>query len=188
MRITTGSLKGRRLRSPGNLKIRPPLDQLKQSVFNMLAGEIEGKTVLDLFAGTGSFGLEALSRGAESVIFVDSSFKACRLLKENVKLLHQEGKASVMCRKVNDTLEDFSRNGKKFDLIFADPPFPANLCQKIIDKLVEHNLLDRQALVVVHHHQKEEVNSAYPNLELVRKRKFGDNLVSIFLYSKQEQT
>ena len=187
MRITTGSLKGRRLKSPGNLKIRPPLDQLKQSVFNMLAGEIEGKRVLDLFAGTGSFGLEALSRGAESVIFVDSSFKACRLLKENVKLLQQEDKASVMCRKVNDTLGDFSKAGKKFNLIFLDPPFPAKICQKTLDKLVEQNLLNHQALIVIHHYQKEEVNSSFPNLELVRKRKFGDNLVSIFLYSKKEQ-
>ncbi len=188
MRITTGSLKGRRLKSPRNLKIRPPLDQLKQSVFNMLAGEIEGKRVLDLFAGTGSFGLEALSRGAESIIFVDSSFKACRLLKENVKLLQQEDKASVMCRKVNDTLEDFSKTGREFNLIFLDPPFPAQICQKTLDKLVEQNLLDHQGLIVIHHHYKEKVNSNSNNLELVRKRKFGDNLVSIFLYSKQEQT
>jgi len=186
MRITTGSLKGRRLKSPGKLKIRPPLDQLKQSVFNMLTGEIEGKTVLDLFAGTGSFGLEALSRGAGSAIFVDSSFKACRLLKENVKLLQLEDKATVMCRKVNDTLKDFSKTGKKFNLIFVDPPFPANLCQKTLDKLAEQYLLNHKALIVIHHYQKEKVDSSFPNLKLVRERKFGDNLVSIFLYSKQE--
>src|SRR3989304_9934116 len=99
MRITSGSLKGRRLKSPGRLKIRPPLDQLKQSVFNILAGEIEGKEVLDLYAGAGSFGLEALSRGAAGVVFVESAFEACRLLKENLKLLSAEENSSVMCAK-----------------------------------------------------------------------------------------
>ncbi len=188
MRIITGSLKGRRLKSPGKLKIRPPLDQLKQSVFNMLAGEIGGKKVLDLFAGTGSFGLEALSRGAEEATFVDSSFKACRLLRENLKILQQEEKATVLCRKVNDTLTDFSQENRKFDIAFVDPPFAANLCQKTLEKLMEGKLLAHQALVIVHHHQNERVESEWENLQLVRRRKFGDNLVSILLYTQQEQT
>jgi 16S rRNA (guanine(966)-N(2))-methyltransferase RsmD len=188
MRIITGSLKGRRLKSLGNLKIRPPLDQLKQSVFNMLAGEIEGKKVLDLYAGTGSFGLEALSRGAEETTLVDSSFKACRLLKENLKMLQQEEKATVLCRKVNDTLNDFSKQNQKFNIVFVDPPFAANLCQKTLEKLVEGDLLNQQALVIVHHHRKENVESNWEELKLVRRRKFGDNLVSIFLFTKQEQT
>ena len=187
MRITSGSLKGRRLKSPGRLKIRPPLDQLKQSVFNILAGEIEGKEVLDLFAGTGSFGLEALSRGAARVVFVDFSFKACRLLKENLKILNSEEKVSVLCRKVNQTLEDFAVKGIKFELVFVDPPFLANLCQKTLDKLMETELLSRPALVVIHHHFKENVESSSADLELVKQRKFGDNLVSIFLYTHKEK-
>ena len=187
MRITTGSLKGRRLKSPGNLKVRPPLDQLKQSVFNMLAGEMEERKVLDLFAGTGSCGLEALSRGAESAIFIDSSFKACRLLKENIQILRLEDKATVMCRKVNEALESFAQEGRCFDLIFVDPPFPANLCQKTLDKLHEQGLLNHNTIIIIHHHQKEEVCSSWENLELVRQRKFGDNLVSIFLYTRQEK-
>jgi len=113
MRITSGSLKGRRLKSPGRLKIRPPLDQLKQSVFNILAGEIEGKEVLDLFAGTGSFGLEALSRGAARVVFVDFSFKACRLLKENLKILNSEENSEFLQENQEKSISRHSMNARK---------------------------------------------------------------------------
>lgn len=187
MRITSGSLRGRRLKSPGNLKIRPPLEQLKQSVFDMLAGEIEGKEVLDLFAGTGSFGLEALSRGAAKVIFVDSAFKASRLLKENIRLLQAEERTSVISAKVNKAIEMFGQQQKQFGLVFIDPPFAANLCQKTLDKLAASGLLEDKTLIIVHHHYKEPLDSFAENLTLVRKRKFGDNLVSVFLYHKKEQ-
>jgi 16S rRNA (guanine966-N2)-methyltransferase len=187
MRITSGTLKGRRLKSPGSLKIRPPLDQLKQSVFNILAGEIEGKSVLDLFSGTGSFGLEALSRGAAKVVFVDSSFKACRLLKENLATLKAEESARVICGKVNQQIEELNNQGYRFELVFVDPPFAANLCQKTLDKIAESGILSQVSLVVVHHHTKEGVESHSGELEMVRQRKFGDNLVSILLYRRKER-
>ncbi|OGC77834.1 MAG: 16S rRNA (guanine(966)-N(2))-methyltransferase RsmD [candidate division Zixibacteria bacterium RBG_16_50_21] len=187
MRITSGTLKGRKLKSPGSLKIRPPLDQLKQSVFNILAGEIEGKIVLDLFSGTGSFGLEALSRGAARVVFVDSSYKACRLLKENLARLKAEGSVQVICGKVNHTIEELVRQDFKFDLVFVDPPFPANQCQKTLDKIAESGILSQVSLVILHHHFKEGVESHSGELEMVRQRKFGDNLVSIFLNRRKEK-
>ena len=148
--------------------------------------KIEGKEVLDLYAGTGSFGLEALSRGAAGVVFVESAFKACRLLKENLKLLNAEENSSVMCAKVSQALESFKENGRNFNLIFVDPPFLFNLCQKTLDNLVESNLLKHNALIIVHHHQKEKVDSPSEKLLLIKSKKFGDNLVSIFLFSEQK--
>ncbi|MCI0530518.1 MAG: 16S rRNA (guanine(966)-N(2))-methyltransferase RsmD [candidate division Zixibacteria bacterium] len=185
MRINSGSLKGRKLSSPKKLKIRPPLDKLKQSVFNMLAGEVQDSKVLDLFAGTGSFGLEAVSRGAAQAVFVESSFKAYQLLKQNIGRLNASPQTTIINSRVSGAIHNLSEQGDSFKLIFVDPPFLEDLCQKTLDSLCRSNLLQEKSLIIIHHHQKEPVESKAEELKLVRRRKFGDNLVSIFLYSHQ---
>jgi 16S rRNA (guanine(966)-N(2))-methyltransferase RsmD len=126
--------------------------------------------------------LEALSRGAARAVFVDSSFKACRLLKENLSKLKAEDSAQVICAKVNQCIAELSKQENQFDLVFVDPPFPANLCQKTLDKISESGILSEVSIVVVHHYAKEPVESHSSELAQARQRKFGDNLVSIFLY------
>lgn len=179
MRIISGDLKGRRLKSVGKLKIRPPLDKVKQAIFDILKNDIVDKEVLDLFAGSGSLGIEAVSRGAKKVIFVESSFKNQKLLKENLKMLNLEDKVEVVLANVSRFLDVLAEKKIKFDLIFIDPPFLKNWAQKILDKIEQYQLLKPEGIVVLHHHKKEIPETV--SLSLIKQRKFGDNLVSFYI-------
>lgn len=179
MRIISGDLKGRKLKSVGKLKIRPPLDKVKQAIFDILKNDIVDKEVLDLFSGTGSLGIEAVSRGAKKVIFVESSFKNQKLLKENLKMLNLEDKVEVILANVSRFLDVLAEKKIKFDLIFVDPPFLKNWAQKILDKIEQFQILRPEGIVVLHHHKKEIPETG--KLSLIKQRKFGDNLVSFYI-------
>lgn len=180
MRIISGDLKGRKLKSVGKLKIRPPLDKVKQAIFDILKNDIVDKEVLDLFAGSGSLGIEAVSRGAKKVIFVESSFKNQKLLKENLKMLNLEEKIEVILANASKFLDIlYEKKQQQFDLIFIDPPFLKNWAQKILDKIEQYQILRPEGIVVLHHHKKEIPETV--SLSLIKQRKFGDNLVSFYI-------
>ena len=124
---------------------RPTTDKVKESLFNIIQFELEGRRVLDLFAGTGQLGLEALSRGAEHCTFVDQRREAAALVKENVKLCRFEGQARV----VQGESQAFLRAcGEKFDVIFLDPPYQTNLLEQCIEKITRFDILrDRKSVV-----------------------------------------
>jgi len=180
MRIISGDLKGRRLKSVGKLKIRPPLDKVKQAIFDILKNDIVDKEVLDLFSGSGSLGIEALSRGVKSVTFVESSFKNQKLLKENINMLNLEDKVEVILANVSRFLDVLAEKKIKFDLIFVDPPFLKSWAQKILDKIEQFQILKPEGIVVLHHHKKEIPQTG--TLSLIKQRKFGDNLVSFYIF------
>lgn len=121
MRITGGEYRGRRLRSPRGERVRPTQDRVREALFAMLAAEVRGARFLDLYAGTGAVGLEALSRGAAEVVWVEEDPRACRLARANVSLL-SGGTAEVICADVMRWLEGAGR-GRRFDIVFADPPY-----------------------------------------------------------------
>ena len=121
MRVITGSARGRRLKTPENYNIRPTTDNVKEAVFNIIQFDIEGRRVLDLFAGTGQLGIECLSRGAREAVFLDQSRDAVRIVKENLKTC---GMSAPVLQK--DALA-YLRQGGHFDLIFVDPPYDADL-------------------------------------------------------------
>lgn len=185
MRIISGDLKGRRLKSVGKLKIRPPLDKVKQAIFDILKNDILDKEVLDLFSGSGSLGIEAVSRGAKKVIFVESSFKNQKLLKDNIKLLNLEDKVEVILANVSKFLDVLADKKEQFDLIFVDPPFLKNWAQKILDKIEQYQILKPEGIVVLHHHKKEIPQTG--RLSLIKQRKFGDNLVSFYIFPPEAE-
>ena len=118
MRVITGSARGRRLKELTGMETRPTTDKVKESLFSIIQFDIEGRRVLDLFAGTGQLGIEALSRGAASAVFIDRRADAVRLVKDNLELCGLSDRASVRC---GDAMS-YLRSGEKFDLIFLDPP------------------------------------------------------------------
>ena len=185
MRIISGDLKGRRLKSVGQLKIRPPLDKVKQAIFDILKNDIVDKEVLDLFSGSGSLGIEALSRGVKSVTFVESSFKNQKLLKENINMLNLEDKVEVILANVSRFLDVLAEKKIKFDLIFVDPPFLKSWAQKILDKIEQFQILKPEGIVVLHHHKKEIPQTG--TLSLIKQRKFGDNLVSFYILRQEKR-
>jgi len=142
------------LKEPSGFDIRPTSDMVKESVFNIIQFDIEGRRVLDLFAGTGQLGIEALSRGAASVVFVDSKPDAAKLIRDNLKLCGFSGSATVYAR---DALR-FLENEDKFDLIFIDPPYEAHLAGNAVMKIIEFDKLNTNGIIIC----ETKANGAQP--------------------------
>jgi len=144
MRVISGVARGRKLKEPQGAKIRPTSDKVKESIFNIIQFDIEGRRVLDLFAGSGQIGIEALSRGAKNVVFVDLAADAIKLIRENLKICGLSEMASVYAR---DAIR-FLEGDEKFDLIFIDPPYDSKLADIAISKIVEFDKLNINGIII----------------------------------------
>ncbi|HEX5034983.1 MAG TPA: 16S rRNA (guanine(966)-N(2))-methyltransferase RsmD, partial [bacterium] len=140
LKITAGSAKGRKLKGPKSAGIRPAAARVRESVFQIL-GDLEGRRVLDLFAGTGSMGLEALSRGAAQVDFVDPNQAAVSLLFHNLKLTGFGDQARVIKKKAIPAIDWLARKAEPYDLIFVDPPYDKGHVDATLKQLLRHPLL-----------------------------------------------
>jgi len=178
VRIISGEYKGRRLSGGEKKKIRPTSDRVKESIFNVLREEIEGKRILDLFAGAGSLGIEALSRGAESVTFVDSSPQSISILKKNLENLNLKSQLSVVRL---DGLRALNKLKVNFQIIFADPPYLKGYAQRIIDSISQSAVLEKNGILILEHHKKESFIFPEGILLLLKQRRFGDTMVSFIL-------
>jgi 16S rRNA (guanine966-N2)-methyltransferase len=178
LRIISGEHKGRILSSFKKAKIRPSSDKVKGSIFNVLKDEILGKKVLDLFAGSGNLGIEALSRGAEFVTFVDSSLQSSKIIKKNLESLNLNQKAETIGK---DCLKVLPKLSQKFRIIFADPPYLCDFAQKVIDSVVKYDLLEKDGILILEHHKKETFTYSEERLFYVKAKRFGDTVVSFFL-------
>jgi 16S rRNA (guanine966-N2)-methyltransferase len=181
VRVTSGEHKGRKLSAGRKMKIRPTSDRVKESIFDTLRGEIEGKRVLDLFAGAGSLGIEALSAGASFVTFVDTSSASINVLKKNLDDLKLSDKSSILHL---DGLKALNKPDSPYQIIFADPPYLKGFAQKVIDQVAVSGVLVTGGILVLEHHKKENVTFPEDKLTLLKERKFGDTVISIF-YKKQ---
>lgn len=177
MRIIAGKAGGRRLAAPSGLSIRPVLDQVKEAIFNILF-DVGGLRVLDVFAGTGSIGLEAVSRGAKEAVFIDSSREAVRLIKENIKRCGFEEGCRVIPRHAEGALKSLGRKGERFDLIFIDPPYLKNFVVSTIRLVSEAGLLSDGGKIITEHHPKEPVENVPEGLKISDERKYGQTLVT----------
>ena len=149
---------------------RPTTDKVKESLFNIIQFELEGRRVLDLFAGTGQLGLEALSRGAEHCTFVDQRREAAALVKENVKLCRFEGQARV----VQGESQAFLRAcGEKFDVIFLDPPYQTNLLEQCVEKITRFDILREHGIIVCESGTEWTIPPLEPPYEAGREYRYG---------------
>jgi 16S rRNA (guanine966-N2)-methyltransferase len=180
VRIISGGSRGRRLTSPKGQAIRPTSDRVKESIFNMLGGEVEGKVVLDLFAGTGSLGLEALSRGARRVIFVEKAIHALRILKRNIAQCGMEDRSETLPKDVLRAIGILKTRGESFDLILMDPPYARGLVRLTWMKLSSEGIYHPGSTLVIEHDRREILPSSVAGWTLMRERKIGDTVVSIF--------
>ena len=184
MRIIGGRLKGREVEAPRGVLSRPPLSIIRESVFNILGQSVEGKRVLDLFAGSGSLGIEAISRGAAEVQFVDSARRCAEMIGRNTRGL---GIAEA-CRIARQDAAEFVRTSKDapFDLVFVDPPFLSGKAGEVLAALVAASLLSDATVTIVRTHWRERVDLP-TELEVTKRRKFGDSVVA-FLKRRQRGT
>ena len=176
MRIITGTAKGRRLLAPKSSKIRPALDQVKEAIFNILF-DVTGLTILDLFAGTGSMGIEALSRGAAHATFVDEFLPAIQLIEKNLDRCGLKDRAQVIKLPVHRAISMLSRKAHTFDIIFVDPPYLKNYVNSTLQLLAESTIITSSSLIIVEHHPKEPIK-AIEGLTITDTRRYGQTHVS----------
>lgn len=178
MRVISGIAKGRRLRAPAGLSTRPVLDRLKQSLFDILAESVRDAVVLDLFAGSGSLGIEALSRGAAYAIFIDRSRDAVKVIAQNLKACGFSGKAEVYRRDVEEALPLLERRGIVFDIIFVDPPYGHGLVEKTLLRLEGSPAVKPETLIVARYRRKEGLLERIGGILLVRSVDYKDTVIS----------
>lgn len=186
VRVIAGSARGRRLTTMPTLALRPTADRVREALFNILGAHIDGAAVLDLFAGSGAVGLEALSRGARLAMFVEVHEPACRLIEKNLRLCRLHEQAVVRCRDVLNILATLKVQGQTFDVIFLDPPYRASLVEDTLQQLGDGQLLSEDGQVIAEHFFKRVLPERYGRLRRVRVARFGDVALSFYRVEDQE--
>ena len=184
LRIISGRLKGRKLRSVRGTISRPTADRIREAIFNILAFQIQGSTVLDLFAGTGAFGIEALSRGAESVVFVDVDTDSISVLQENIKSLSHESLTKIFRWDLTRNLNCLGPLRSVFNLIFLDPPYNKNIIEPTLLNLHSSQSMENGARIVVEHSYLEPVLKSQLPFKISDQRRYGKTLVSFLNYKE----
>lgn len=185
MRVIGGKFGGKRLLSPTGNLVRPTTDRIKETLFNILfsKGKSEGITTLDLFAGSGALSIEALSRGAERAVIVDSSPVSMRLVKSNLSLVGADP-ASFELLRIDFTAAMKTLAGRAFDVIFADPPYAAGYENAIVEGVVKLGLLDKNGILVIEH----AADNSFCTMGLAEdRRKCGSTALSFLSYPKEAE-
>lgn len=181
MRIVAGSARGRTLLTPKDDRVtRPTADRVRESLFNVLGQFLDGESVLDLYAGTGALGLEAVSRGAGKAVLVDQDREAVRLCRANTEALGFEDRVEVLALPVARALSLLKGRGERFELVFSDPPYALEAVRGTLSGLEEAGVLAPGATVVLEHGKGEEAPEVLGRLSRVDQRRFGDTVVSIY--------
>ena len=178
MRIISGEFRSRRLVFPKNKKTRPMTDRAKEVIFDILGETIVGTQVLDLFAGSGSLGLEALSRGAGHVTFVESGSWAKKSIWENLKNLGLEERALFLNQDIFRSLPMLQKRGKTFTLIFLDPPYNQGLVKKTLNLLDRSDIVTPLTQLIVHRSRQEKLPETLQRLKVLREKQIGQACLS----------
>jgi len=182
LRIIGGSRRGKKLHSPRDLFIRPTADRVRESVFNIICEHISGAHVLDLFAGTGAMGMEALSRGATDAVFIDNHPAAIKLIEKNIADCKWTAQASIIRWDISRNLNCIKSPPDLYDLIFIDPPYPLKLTAKALKHLESTPALADGAHLIVEHSRVDLINSETTAFNLEDQRSYGKTLVSFLRY------
>lgn len=181
MRIITGKARGIRLKTLDGDATRPTAERVKEAVFSMLQFDVENRTVLDLFSGSGQLALEALSRGASSAVLVDRSPDAVKIIQENAKKTRLSDSCSILQMNAIDFIRQ--SRGKKFDLIFIDPPYASNLYVQILQGLLEYNMLKPTSLIICESDQEDlfrQMSNLAEQLCVKKNVRYGKTTITIF--------
>jgi 16S rRNA (guanine966-N2)-methyltransferase len=178
MRIIAGIYKGRRLAAPSDRSVRPTPDRVKEALFSMLGQDIEGAIVLDLFAGSGNLGLEALSRGAKRCYFGDSSRESIHLIQSNVAHCKAQDHAHVILGDYRNVLAQLR---EQMDIVFLDPPYKDQLWFGVMELLNEKKLMNEGGLAVLEHPKEFEFPQELFCFRKIKERRYGTVVLSIYM-------
>ena len=176
MRIISGTARGRKLKEPADYRVRPTTDKVKESIFNIIQFDIEGRKVLDLFAGSGQLGIEALSRGAASATFVDRATDSLKLVRENIKTSGLGDGARVVAA---DSIA-FLSGGEKFDIIFLDPPYDTDLLEKSLVNINKFDILKENGIIVCESQREKELPAVNEPYYLLKEYNYGKIRITTF--------
>lgn len=175
MRVITGSARGMTLRTLEGDNVRPTTDKVKEAIFSAIQFELEGRRILDLFAGSGQLGIEALSRGAKNAVFVDADKNAVKIIKENLAKTKLDSLATVA---QTDSIAFLTMTNQMFDIAFLDPPYETGLLQKALSKIDDH--IARGGAVICEHPFREELEEEIGGLKKYREYKYSKVAVTVY--------
>lgn len=191
VRISSGRLKGRKVAASKKIfastdmgELRPTSSKVREAIFNIVQAEIDHAWFLDLYAGTGAVGLEALSRGAEKVFFVESNQIRAKAVMDYIHKLSLDDRASVYQEKAETFLHRAMRTGMKFDIIFADPPYLSDEVERALPYIAENNMLKDNGCMLVEHSSKRPLFEHIQNIKMIKNYKYGDTMIT--LYRKEQ--
>lgn len=187
MRVIAGTAKGRRLKTVKGMTTRPTADRVKESLFNIIREKLEGNSLLDLYAGTGNIGIEALSRGVTSAVFVERDKQAVKVLRENLQVTSFQQNVEVYQQDVMIALDIFGKKKRAFDLIFLDPPYYEGLEEKTLTRIFLNKVLAPEGLVIIEHSRKNNLPSTVASLQLIRTEIYGDTAISFYRIREDEE-
>lgn len=170
MRVISGSARGKKLQCVENMDIRPTLDRVKESVFNMISFDVADALVLDLFSGSGALGIEALSRGAAHCTFVDKASASVAVTKENLKATRLDSCADVICA---DSIDFINKTDKKFNIIFIDPPYESDLYEKSLSAILRAHILADDGFIVTEYDTEITPDFSTEGYKVIKDKKYG---------------
>lgn len=179
MKVISGTLKGRNIIGYNIDGTRPTMDRVKESLFAMIQSYIKDSVFLDLFAGSGQIGIEAISNGASTCYFIDNSKEVIKILNQNISNLNIKKNSKVILSDWKKSLNEFADQGIKFDIIFVDPPYDYNVYEKILEKVSTLNLLNENGLIILEH-SNLKFKDTYNNLTLYKEKKYGNKSINIY--------
>ena len=177
MRVITGKARGVQLKTPDGMLTRPTADRVKEACFSIINFDIPGAKVLDLFGGTGQLGIEALSRGAKSAVFVDAREEACKLIRENLKRTKLEQEAKVIR---SDYLDYLKRCREQYNIIFLDPPYAEVFLENALKRITEIDILQTDGIIVTERPLEKELPWEFEGYTRSRDYKYGKTLITIY--------
>ncbi|MGL5176196.1 MAG: 16S rRNA (guanine(966)-N(2))-methyltransferase RsmD [Cetobacterium sp.] len=180
MRIIAGEAKGKRLECRKGVDTRPTQDSIKESLFSIIAPYITDARFLDLFSGTGNIALEALSRGAKRAVMIEKDQEALKYIIKNINNLGYENKSRAYKNEVLRAVEILGRKGEKFDIIFMDPPYKDEVCERVMRAISKANLLAEDGLIICEHHMFEDMAEEVGEFRKTDERKYGKKVVTFY--------
>jgi len=178
MKVISGSLKGRKIIGHNIKGTRPTINRVKESIFGMIQNNIKEKIVLDLFAGTGSLGIESISNYAKKVYFVDNNIISINTIKKNLNNV-DKGKYELINSDYLSALKNINENKLKFDIIFLDPPYDKNLISNVLEYISSHNILNDNGIIICEH-ENEVLKKEFPLFKVYKEKKYGRVKITMY--------
>ena len=186
VRVISGSARGLKLNTPGDDRVRPTTDRVKESMFNIVQDWVYDSQVLDLFAGSGALGIEALSRGASQAVFCDKSLDSIKIIKSNIEKARVVDRSQIVSGDFKRCLRDMEAKNQSFDMIFVDPPYYEGLFEEVLDTIRSYKILKKDGIVIVEHDAKRPIGQV-EGLEVYKEKKYGITMLTFYCLEDDDE-